>query len=336
MDTGRNDPCPCGSGKKYKKCCLGQAGAAPFTAAGVSDGLRQALAGQEFSSMAEAQAFTERLVQQRNRAPLDQFCGLSPEQMYQALYFPFDSPQLVTFPAVLEITPTAPILTLFSLLAEAIGEQGLKPTVRGNLPQKFCREAALKFLGEEGYRDRTRYGGIHKEEDFYELHCTRLVAELAGLVRKHKGVFILSSGCRKLLADGGLAAIYPRLLRGYVEQFSWAYGDRYPELQIIQQAFLFTLYLLDRCGDAPRPQNFYAEAFIQAFPAAVDEVEPGLYCEPVDEVCSCYTQRTLVWFAAFLGLATVTPLAGDKRYSRHYQITKLPLLAAAVQFHIQR
>lgn len=21
-DLGRNDPCPCGSGKKYKKCCL--------------------------------------------------------------------------------------------------------------------------------------------------------------------------------------------------------------------------------------------------------------------------------------------------------------------------
>jgi SEC-C motif len=24
MKTGRNDPCPCGSGKKYKKCCLGK------------------------------------------------------------------------------------------------------------------------------------------------------------------------------------------------------------------------------------------------------------------------------------------------------------------------
>jgi uncharacterized protein len=22
-DVGRNDPCPCGSGKKFKKCCLG-------------------------------------------------------------------------------------------------------------------------------------------------------------------------------------------------------------------------------------------------------------------------------------------------------------------------
>ncbi len=23
--TGRNDPCPCGSGKKYKQCCEGKA-----------------------------------------------------------------------------------------------------------------------------------------------------------------------------------------------------------------------------------------------------------------------------------------------------------------------
>jgi uncharacterized protein len=24
MKVGRNDPCPCGSGEKYKKCCLGK------------------------------------------------------------------------------------------------------------------------------------------------------------------------------------------------------------------------------------------------------------------------------------------------------------------------
>lgn len=28
MNVGRNDPCPCGSGKKYKRCCLGTAGPA--------------------------------------------------------------------------------------------------------------------------------------------------------------------------------------------------------------------------------------------------------------------------------------------------------------------
>ena len=33
MEPGRNDPCPCGSGKKYKKCCLGKAAQSPATKA---------------------------------------------------------------------------------------------------------------------------------------------------------------------------------------------------------------------------------------------------------------------------------------------------------------
>jgi hypothetical protein len=46
MKTGRNDPCPCGSGKKYKKCCLdldrqaGRAGGAPLSKPG---GVRKAV-----------------------------------------------------------------------------------------------------------------------------------------------------------------------------------------------------------------------------------------------------------------------------------------------------
>src|SRR2546422_7115188 len=28
-DIGRNDPCPCGSGKKYKRCCLAKDAPAP-------------------------------------------------------------------------------------------------------------------------------------------------------------------------------------------------------------------------------------------------------------------------------------------------------------------
>ncbi|NLF16454.1 MAG: hypothetical protein GX595_04250 [Lentisphaerae bacterium] len=29
MWVGRNDPCPCGSGRKYKKCCLNKSRATP-------------------------------------------------------------------------------------------------------------------------------------------------------------------------------------------------------------------------------------------------------------------------------------------------------------------
>jgi hypothetical protein len=142
-----------------------------------------------------------------------------------------------------------PILRLFSLLADAIGEQGLKPTAKGNLPRNFCREAALAYWGEETYQERTRYGGINREEDFSDLHVTRLVAEFAGLIRKYNGRFILGRRCRRLLAEGGLAAIYPKLFKTYVEQFNWAYRDGHAELRFIQQAFLFTLYLLNRYSD---------------------------------------------------------------------------------------
>jgi hypothetical protein len=54
------------------------------------------------------------------------------------------------------------------------------------------------------------------------------VAELAGLVRKYKGQFILSRDCRRLLAEGGLETVYPKLFRAYIEQFNWAYRDGYP------------------------------------------------------------------------------------------------------------
>ncbi len=39
MQTGRNDPCPCGSGKKYKKCCLSRT----YTETGREDSIRSTL-----------------------------------------------------------------------------------------------------------------------------------------------------------------------------------------------------------------------------------------------------------------------------------------------------
>jgi hypothetical protein len=224
---------------------------------------------------------------------------------------------------------------LFELLTDAIGEQGLKPTAKGNLPRNFCREAALSYWGEQGYQENTRFGGINREEDFADLHITRLVAELAGLIRKYKGRFILSRDCRRLLANGGLAAIYPRLFRAYVEQFNWGYTDGYPELRFIQSAFLFTLYLLMRYGDTWMPQIFYEDAFIRAFPMLLDEVPPSQVFSPDDEVRRCYVWRTLVHFAGFLGLATVEPVS-DEFLCHEYRVKALPLLGQFVQFQLPK
>ncbi len=290
---------------------------------------------RQFTSLEEVQAFTDRYTQQRNQRPLDEFHGLSPEQMHRMLHFPFTSPELAQFPDVLNTTPESPILTLFNQLSEAIGEQGLKPTAKGNLPQKFCREAALSYWGEETYRQNTRFGGINKEEDFSDLHVTRIVAELAGLIRKYKGRFILSRDCRSLLKGDGATAIYPLLLRAYIEQFNWGYLDGYPEIRFIQSTFLFTLYLLTLDGDAWRPQLFYEDSFLHAFPMVLHELPSDTLLAPDETMRNCYTWRTLIHFAGFLGLAAVEPVSEERLY-RKYRVKGLPLLHEVVQFNISR
>jgi len=295
--------------------------------------LRQALEGQQFHSLEEAQAFVAEHSQKQNRRPLDDFSGLSPEQVHWMLTRPLDAPRLVCFPEVLDQQPSAPVLRAFTLLAEAIGEQGLKPTARGNLPRNFCREAARTYWGEQKYRRYTRYGGINSEVEFSDLHVARLVAQLAGLIRKHKGRFILGRDCRRLLAEDGLAAIYPRLFMSYVEKFNWGYRDGYEELRFVQSAFLFSLYLLTRYGDIWRPHVFYEDKFLRAFPSTLDEVPPRPPLNPEDEVRCCYTWRTLVHFAHFMGLAEVEDVSGEFA-GREYRVRALPLLGQFVQFRI--
>jgi hypothetical protein len=141
MKTGRNDPCPCGSGKKYKHCCMSDHAADtspgnPLTEAKAA--INEFIEGKQFSSLDDLQAQVQSFYQQRNQAPLNDFQGLSPEQMYRMLYFPFDTPRLVSFPQVLPTKTSAPAINLFSLLAEAIGQTGVKSTATGNLPRNFA------------------------------------------------------------------------------------------------------------------------------------------------------------------------------------------------------
>ena len=54
--VGRNDPCPCGSGKKYKRCCLGKS----FTPVGKEESIRQSLV-QELLKLFTQRFYMERL-----------------------------------------------------------------------------------------------------------------------------------------------------------------------------------------------------------------------------------------------------------------------------------
>jgi hypothetical protein len=284
--VGRNDPCPCGSGKKYKKCCLGWGlRVEPGLASGVLDEFREAAGNREFQSLEELQAFADDYMGGRNRAPIEDFHGLSAEQMQQLLYERFDSPSLVTFPETLATEPRAPAASLFEWLARAIADGELKPTAKGNLPRQICRDIAERYRKGWPYPGRRLEPSVNSELDFEELHAVRLLAEQAGLVRKYKGKFILSRECRGLLEADGLNTIYPRLFMTYARTFNWGYRDGYPALGFLQQSSLFTLYLLQLHGEAPKSRRFYEDAFLSPSPPSstrwrMATVPPRIRCGP--------------------------------------------------------
>ena len=334
---GRNDPCPCGSGLKFKKCCQlnGQPAATERGATAVSTMLREALQGQQFGSMAEVQAFIDSRTQNINQRPVDEFQGLSPEQMHHFLHFPFSSPGLIDVPDILSAAPSAQVARLFSMMADAIGEKGIKTTAKGNLPRQFCRDAADACRSEQTKRGILMSRSISSEEDFFDLHVTRLLAGFAGLIRKYKGKFILSRQCKALLASHGMTAIYPRLFKAYIEQFNWGYRDGYPELHIIQRASFYSLYLLTQFGGEWRSPTHYGDCFLRAFPDVLDEAPSDEVFRPEEMVRNCYSLRTIHNFIGFFGLGAVEPVSKES-FSGEYRVTSMPLLRDAVRFHIAK
>ena len=87
MKLSRNDPCSCGSGKKYKRCCMDSIAK---QSAQVADDIAQVLAMSPNLSLDELNLVAQRKIEQRNHQPHADFCGLTSTQMQNWLYAPLD------------------------------------------------------------------------------------------------------------------------------------------------------------------------------------------------------------------------------------------------------
>jgi len=328
MKIGRNAPCPCGSGKKYKRCCLSASQA-------VSDEFRDSLLSQSYDSIEEMQAAGDMIMAQQNQRPQDDFLGLSSEQAHRMLHFPYDTPALFQFPEQLSIEPCAPILMLIEGIAQAIDEKGLLATkARGALPQKLCRALWDDYSKLHVDEIFASVHSVNKEDDFYDLNVARIVMELAGLLRKTKGRFYLTQKYKKIINESGKKGLYPIIFKIYCSEFNWAYGDRYNEVSFIQQSFLFTLYMLRQHGDKMALTSVYEDDFLQAFPMMIDEMEESPYSTPEEDFRRCYTLRACRGFLVFLGLAELEKIEGDKVYEQKYKIKKTALLDEVIHFEL--
>ncbi len=327
MKTGRNDPCPCGSGKKYKHCCLSVARAA-------NDELSDLLSGQEFDSIEEVQAAADTFMAKQNQKVQDDFLGLSSNQVYRMLYFAFDTPELFQFSDPLPIEPDAPVLMLMEGIISAIDEKGLQATkVKGSLPQKLCREIWSDY--SQLYADDifSSFHKVNKEDDFFELHVARIVLELAGFLRKAKGRFYLTKKYQKIASKSGLKGLYPIIFKTYCREFNWGYWDYYSDVPFIQQSFLFTLYLLKQHGEEMTFTSVYEADFLRAFPMVVDEMDESSYSTPEEDLRRCYFFRAYKRFLVFLGLAEQEVIKSDKYDDNKCKIKKTPLFDAVIHFN---
>ena len=85
IKTGRNDPCPCGSGNKYMRCCMDSNAKQRNE---FVEELEHKLAMNPDLSLDELNLIAERLANNRNSLAMDDFCGLSPNQIQNWLYAP--------------------------------------------------------------------------------------------------------------------------------------------------------------------------------------------------------------------------------------------------------
>jgi hypothetical protein len=324
---GRNDPCPCGSGKKYKKCCWHN-DAKQNPTQEIREDLQDLLKDNEFSSLDEVNSHIRHYMEKRNSAPVDEFHGLSSHQMHRLLHFPFESPDVIRFNFKEAVTrpENAPLTRLLALIVDAIGEKGLKPTATGNLPRYISREIARLYLPPERYDYLTQLGEFRSENEIPDLQEVRFVSEMAGYIRKYKGRFIVTRKCRKLLEANDWAQIYETLFKIFVRKYNWGYNSRFPEVPFFRESFAFTLYLLHKYGNVSRSTDFYADTVIEAFPVlfqGVPESELKIYKSTLN---GSYISEVIYTFGEISGV-----LSAEYGFGK-YGVEALPLLKRLVTF----
>ncbi|MDO3384774.1 SEC-C metal-binding domain-containing protein [Gilvimarinus sp. SDUM040013] len=299
-NIGRNDPCPCGSGKKYKKCCLEAdvlTTAQSNPASQVNQELSKAFAGQQFESLDDMQVFAEHKIQQMNEAPRDELGGFSPSQLHTLLNYPLEEQQLIRWQSTIsnQALNAAPVWVVFDALRTYLSEHNAKATAKGNLPRALVKFVLDQYV--ERFDTDFRLERVNKEEDFRELNITRLVLELAGLIRLHKGHFTLTKKALSLTDS----ELFKLLLTTYQEKYNWAYEDLYPELNFIQSAGWYSLVALHRLNGQAINKMAFAEDFVRVFPMLLDEAEGNAYKSPQDCITNSYSIRTIERFWEFFG-----------------------------------
>ncbi len=305
MKLSRNDPCSCGSGKKYKRCCMDSI--AKQHAALVDD-IAQTVAMSPNLSLDELNLVAQQKISQLNNRANADFCGLSSTQMQNWLYAPLHELVDVTINTPSDLS-SSPVMRYLALILDEAMQQGgfFKVTAKGNLPAKLVKQAS-ELLPEfavakfETVPSISEYMGSN-EDKFNALHYTRILAELAGIIYRKSGAFHVKKSAQKQYAEQGLQAFFLPMLSAAVKQYNWAYFDSWSDKVDLRMFWVFMLWRLQSHGSV----NRLCQEVALAFPALLDQLPVEEYFSPEQLLNSLIKTRFIERFLQFWGFVTVNP-----------------------------
>lgn len=332
MKTSRNDPCPCGSGKKFKRCCMDSASK---QSAEIFEDISQITAMNPNLTLDELNIVLQKKTADMNNRPNPDFCGLTPTQMANWMYAPF--PELIDI--AINTPPdlsTSPVMRYLGLILDAlVAEDGsLKATTKGNLPAKLVQRASSLLPGfavaqYSRHISISEFAGSN-EDKFNALHYTRILAQLAGLIYLKAGRFHFKKTELKRYQKQGLAAFFPDMLEAATRQFNWAYFDGYTEELQLEPFWVFMLWRLQTHGSLERMN----EEVCIAFPDLLKQLPSDGYFSPERQLGMMISVRFVERFLGFFGFVLKDPALFSEGKEVTPKLTLLPLLGQTFKFSV--
>lgn len=334
MKLGRNDPCHCGSGKKYKHCCLHSVSNQQNQIMAEVDAL---LAMNPNLTIDEINLVLNRRMQDRNNQPLSDFCGISPNQMNNWINAPFDKLQGLTINTPSDFSASPVMRYLQLILDEAMSNDGsFKATAKGNLPLKIVNQANA-LLPEFAVSQFdinisiSEFAG-RNEDDFYALHYTRVLAEVCGIIYLRSGRYHVKKAAQKQYQTSGLQVFFKPMLEAAIKSYNWGYMDRY-EYDVDLR--LFWAFMLWRIQSHSSLEQLVDEVVL-AFPDLLPTVPNDAYFEPKKYLGNLIELRFLSRFLGFWGFVVVDPLFFLNKKTVSKPIQTQPLLSNTFVFNISK
>lgn len=334
MKLSRNDPCLCGSGKKFKRCCMTREGKLH---ADVQDEVAAILAMNPNLSLDELNVALQHKMAERNNQPHPELCGATPTQMANWLYAPFDQLQWITISTPDDLVASPVMRYLGLILDEAMAQEGsFNATSKGNLPTKLVKQACALLpefaVAQCGSRIAICEFTGNNEDKFNALHYTRVLAEISGIIYRRSGRYHVKKAAQKQYQAAGIQAFFKPMLAAAVSQYNWAYFDQHPFDVDVRIFWVFMLWRLQHHHSADK----LAQEVITAFPDVLLSIPTDHYFSPEQTLSMIIESRFIERFLQYWGFVTVEP----RRYSNAGPVARKvaiqPLFDHTFQFTLNR